>query len=215
MDYHLIYSKRKTISLSVKKDTTVVVRAPIGLSKSTIDKFVQAHISWIIKHQTKMKEKQKLRENFHFQDGEYLPFLGDQYPIVSGEKSFFDGNYLVLPPGEEEERKTAYFSILSSYAKTYFNERVDFFSPLVGKKPLSIRITKARTRWGSCGTNQRINFSCRLLCLEKELIDYVVVHELCHLLEHNHSKRFYNQVHRVLADASLREQKLKQITLPF
>ncbi len=94
-------------------------------------------------------------------------------------------------------------------AKRVLNEKVDYYSQIMGVKPNSVKITSAQKRFGSCNSKGNVCFSYRLMLFPDEAIDYVVVHELAHLTELNHSKAFYNIVMRVLPDYKTRERLLK------
>lgn len=88
--------------------------------------------------------------------------------------------------------------------------KVKFFSGIMGVTPKSIRIGSARSYWGFCSIDNRLNFSYRLMTKEDKLIDYVVVHELAHIKEHNHSKKFWVEVEKVIPDYKERREKLKE-----
>jgi predicted metal-dependent hydrolase len=94
-------------------------------------------------------------------------------------------------------------------ARPLFTEKTRAFAPLVGAAPAKIRVTSAKTRWGSCSSRKTISYSWRLAMADDSLVDYVVVHELAHLKEMNHSKRFWQQVAAVLPDYQERKAKLK------
>ena len=85
---------------------------------------------------------------------------------------------------------------------------VERYKHLVGVEPASVRINRSKGRFGSCGPNGTLNFSCFLSLYPMEAIEYVVVHELCHILEHNHSPRFYAQIERVMPDYRARQRIL-------
>ena len=89
-------------------------------------------------------------------------------------------------------------------------ERCRYFSELTGYSPISVRINNARSRWGSCGAKGTINFSWRLALAPSAVIDYVVVHELAHLIERNHSARFWRRVAEVIPDHNLHRRWLRQ-----
>lgn len=86
---------------------------------------------------------------------------------------------------------------------------VERYKHLVGVEPTSVRINRAKGRFGSCGPNGSLNFSCFLSLYPIEAIEYVVVHELCHILEHNHSPHFYAQIERVMPDYRERQQLIR------
>ena len=89
---------------------------------------------------------------------------------------------------------------LTAQAKTYIPQRVSYYAPLLGVHPGRITIRKQKTRWGSCSAKGNLNFNCLIMLTPPEVIDSVVVHELCHLLEMNHSDRFYSNVLRVFPE---------------
>ncbi|MEE8638122.1 MAG: M48 family metallopeptidase [Candidatus Margulisiibacteriota bacterium] len=94
-------------------------------------------------------------------------------------------------------------------ARNRIPERCKYFSDLTGLRPRSIRITEANKRWGSCGARGGLNFSWRLILAPPEVIDYVIVHELVHLVERNHSKHFWRRVAEVLPDYKIHRRWLK------
>ena len=88
---------------------------------------------------------------------------------------------------------------------------VERYKVMVGVEPRSVSINKAKGRFGSCGGKNTLNFSCFLMLYPMPLIEYVVVHELCHIKEHNHSARFYREIEKVMADYKQRQQMLKKL----
>ena len=89
---------------------------------------------------------------------------------------------------------------LADRARAYIPQRVAYYAPLLGVQPGRITIRTQKTRWGSCSAKGNLNFNCLLMLTPPEVIDSVVVHELCHLLEMNHSNKFYNHVLSVFPD---------------
>lgn len=109
------------------------------------------------------------------------------------------------PPLTEEEKEA-----LRQRAKAYLPGRVAHYAPLVGVTPTALHITSARTRFGSCSGKNSISFSLYLMQYPPEAIDYVVVHELCHIRHHDHSAAFYALVASVLPDYRQRQALLRQ-----
>ena len=162
LDYKLIRSKRKTISLQITDDG-LLVKAPLRASRREIERVIAEHRSWIDK---------KLA-------------LHDQAAAQARQKG-------LLSPADIRN--------LAEQARTYIPARVAHYAPLLGVRPGRITIRNQKTRWGSCSTKGNLNFNCLLMLTPPEVIDSVVVHELCHLLEMNHSDRFYRHVLRVYPD---------------
>lgn len=169
MDYKLIYAKRKTLSLSVQADLSVLVKAPKGLPKTEIDRFVAAHTDWV----EKAKERQSKRN------------------------------------AQEETLTPERIESLRTLAASELPRRVEYYQKIMGVSPTGIKITSAKTRFGSCSGKNSLCFSWRLMLYPPEAIDYVVVHELAHIKEKNHSPAFYKVIAEVLPDYKAREKLLK------
>lgn len=107
-------------------------------------------------------------------------------------------------PTEEEVKR------LKQRAHDILPAKVAHYAPLVGVKPTAVHITSAKTRFGSCSGKNSISFSWRLMAYPEEAVDYVVVHELCHIKEHNHSIKFYAEIAKVLPDYQERIKSLKK-----
>ncbi|MBN2057807.1 MAG: M48 family metallopeptidase [Candidatus Saganbacteria bacterium] len=101
---------------------------------------------------------------------------------------------------------------LKASARRIIPERVKYYSQLTGLKPGSVKITSARRRWGSCSAKGSLNFSWRLVAMPLEVIDYVVVHELMHLVERNHGERFWRRVGEIIPDHQKQRRWLKERT---
>lgn len=113
---------------------------------------------------------------------------------------------LVNRPPEPDEYE---ISDLKRRAKELLPLKVDYFSSIMGVEPATVKITSAKKRLGSCSSDNRICFSYRVMMYSEDTIDYVVIHELAHIKEHNHSKRFYDIVRKYCPDYKDREGKIK------
>lgn len=112
-------------------------------------------------------------------------------------------------PTETEKLTPREIEVLREKARVLITERVQYFAPRIGVTYGSITIRTQRTRWGSCSSKGNLNFNCLLAMVPPEVLDYVVVHELCHRIEMNHSSRFWSQVESVLPDYKIRRKWLK------
>ena len=125
-------------------------------------------------------------------------------------KSFWIEKHLANRVPQNEEKLTdSELKQLRERTRILVTERVRYFAPLVGVTYNQIAIRSQRTRWGSCSRKGNLNFNCLLGLVPSEVLDYVVVHELCHRKELNHSDRFWNEVSRILPDYMARKQWLK------
>lgn len=111
---------------------------------------------------------------------------------------------------KEAKYNNADIEELKQKARIYIPSRVAFYAPVIGVHPEQVKINSAKKRFGSCSGKNSINFSCYLMLYPNESIDYVVVHELCHILHHDHSAAFYREIEKILPDYREREEMLKQ-----
>lgn len=201
IDYKVVRGRRLTIVLNVDRNGEVIVRVPIGLSGEEIARFVIKHRRWIECRRALRLEHARLS----FADGQQLSLFGKSYPIITGDAEITD--YAVCLPAEHRE------SALERLLKVFCLEpMVRLTEQIAFRNGLSfsrVRISSAKSRWGSCNRNGVIAYSYRLSFLPPDLIEYIVVHELCHTLYFNHGAAFWREVFRILPDAKLRRNRLK------
>lgn len=213
-NYTIKYSKRKTLGLYITKNAEIEVRVPNGTPKKVIEDFVNHHQHWINNHHGAVARQVEERENFELQFGTNLLFLGCKFPLVPVEKSAFgfDGQrFYADAQMSAEELKTSLVGIYRTLAKKVLSMMVEDLGKHMGLKPKAVKINGARTRWGSCSSAGNLNFSWYLVMAEETTIRYVVVHELAHLVEMNHSPNFWGMVEKVLPNYKEEREKLKKL----
>lgn len=208
MDYPIKRMKRKSITILVNRDGNVEVRAPLHVSRNLIEDFVRQKSGWIAAKQAQARARAKQRAAFAPEVGGTVSLLGRETPLRSGPKAEYRDGVLYLREGCPAKREIE--SACRVLAKQYLPERVQTFAAGMGVLPSAVRITSASTRFGSCSGKNSLNFTWKLIFAPPDLIDYVVVHELCHIRQHNHSVRFWAEVESVLPDYREREQRLKE-----
>lgn len=210
MEYELIRSGRRTLSIAVR-DGGVQVRAPLRLPRAEIDGIVLSRADWIGEALERSRALSERRGGFVLDYGGTARYRGGQYPIAAVEGAGgFDGERFLLPPGlSPEQVKAACVQICRLLAKRHLTERTALYAPRMSVSPAAVKVSGAKTRWGSCSSKGTINFSWRLIMAGDSVIDYVVVHELAHLLEMNHSARFWAVVERALPDYQRRKAMLR------
>jgi len=214
-EYNLIRSKRKTIALHIK-DGALEVRAPMKASKKDIDKVVADKEKWITDKLKIVAERMERRKNFALKYGETALYLGREYPITarSGNRVGFDEEAceFYIPPNLSSQRiKAAMVQIYKMLAKCDLTNKVVGYAKQMNVTPIAVKINSANTRWGSCSNRKSLNFSWRLIMADEATVDYVVVHELAHITEMNHSARFWAIVESVLPDYKERQMRLKDL----
>lgn len=209
--YTLIRTKRKTVAIQIKADSSVVVRAPRRLAKREIDRMVQQKADWIFSHQQQMQ--QRAQQSFCLSDGQ-LPLLGRLVPIeyTDGGTPIYSQGKCFLPKGEETELRQQAEQLYRMLAREMLENRVSVYAKRVGVSPTGLRITEAKGRWGSCSGKNSLNFSWRLILAPEHCVDYVVVHELCHILHHDHSPAFWQEVERWFPDWQQCREQLAQVS---
>lgn len=209
----IIRSKRRTIALEVARDAGLIVRAPYRTPFDFIEKVVFKKRFWIKEKQEFVRNRCKKVIPKEFVSGEGFLYLGDMYklefvddldmPIV-----FNNGFQILLKYCNNAKEILIAWYREQAYQK--ISERVIWHSSLSGLKYNKIKISGAQKRWGSCSAKGNLNFSWRLIMAPLRVIDYVVVHELAHLEEKNHSKRFWNKIKIMQPDYEQYKDWLKE-----
>ncbi len=209
--YNLTRSKRKTISLTVRPDCTLDIKAPLRTGLSEIDNFINKHSEWIDKNLKNAQERKIKREAFTLDYGCEVYFFGQKIPVIESDvkKAKLTDSCVLMPYFSEKDKiKEALIRLYKETAKAYITSRIPYLSTLIGVNPTKLTITSARTNWGSC-TADRVHFSWHIIMAEKEVIDYVIIHELVHILQHNHSDKFWSEVAKHCPQWKLLRQRLK------
>lgn len=211
-----ISDTRKSVYLSVEEDL-VEVLVPQSISYDRIKDVIKKKSLWI---KTKLKEnasKPTFRKKEYI-SGESFLYLGKNYrlKIKEGDISsvkLIGGNLEVttqtLQKNREDEVKKLLEDWYRNQAEKRLKEKTKRFSKIIGVHPKSVSIKQFKSRWGSCSAKGELSYNWRIILAPHHIVDYVVVHELCHLLEHNHSQRFWKNVEYFLPDWKERKNCLK------
>jgi len=195
-EYTVIKSNRKSLSIIIERDKSVVVRAPQSLSDDRIREEVNKRKVLIL---SKIDSDQKAEERTakEFVDGEQFLYMGKYYSLqISCSETpaiEFKEAFIVNSPNIEVA-KILIFEWYQQQAKEVLTPRIIYFAEHLGVKRKRINITSAKYTWGSCTPEGTLNFNWRIVKAPSEVMDYIVVHELAHLREHNHSIEFWNIV---------------------
>jgi len=212
--YNLIRSNRKTLALHLTHEG-IEVRAPLSCPISEIEAFIHSKRDWLIKKIAIMR-KQIAEQNAYVLDyGSKILYRGKRYPIVASKQFGFEEKFLIPPGLPEEGIRHCCVHIYKYLAKIRFTARVTYFADIMRVNPTAVKVNSARRRWGSCSGKKSINFSWRLVMASDRVIDYVVVHELAHLLQMDHSARFWGIVEAVIPDYVDRRTELKEYAKVF
>jgi hypothetical protein len=208
----IVSSKRRTIALIVENDGSVTVRAPMRMPEYSIQEFIEKHVKWVEKKKAEMRTAAPVLAK-QYLPGESFLYLGKAYALemVQDQKTkLILGDRFRLSEAEQENAKLVFQNWYRKQAKSLILERVKYFAKIHQLHYEKITITSARTRWGSCSPKNSISFSWRLIMTPLDVVDYVVVHELAHTVHHNHSKRFWGLVEKILPDYKERRKWLRK-----
>lgn len=200
MEYILIKSKRKTLSLTVKEGK-VIVCAPSGTTEERIEAFVKSHRLWI----SRRIEEQKRAVKVDFSDGNTIELFGKRRIIATG-RARIESETVYLPA---EGREEALIRLLKAYTRENMTAITEELARAHHFEFQKITITSARGRWGSCNAKGNISYTFRAAFLPLELAYYLAAHELCHTRYMNHGKAFWVELSRIIPDCMQRRKELK------
>ncbi len=206
----IVRSKRKTVSIQIKNDGKLIVRAPLRLSKKEINDIVLKHQHWIDSKQSEIIERNK--KILIFTEGEEFLYLGKYYPLkivddydnlLTLKNSFNLSKYCIA------NAKEIFANWYKDEAASIIKSRAEYYASNYNFQFSKIKISNAKTRWGSCSYNGNININWRLIMAPIEVLDYVVIHELVHLKIDNHSSKFWQQVESIYPEYKKAQKWLK------
>ena len=209
--------RKKTISLQIGSNADITVYAPYFTPVEEIDRFVEEKRNWIdrtLLNQARLQDHQK---EILYETGEQFYYLGRSYPLETGfdplENTgvFFRSDRFILNCPDKREMKKYYFALwYQKKAREHIPVRVKHFSGELNLQPRGVRITPARSRWGSCSEDNSLAFSFRLMMVPPQVIDYVIVHELMHMRQKNHSSKFWRLVVEAMPDSMAHRRWLRE-----
>jgi predicted metal-dependent hydrolase len=209
----LIRSKRKTIALIVRPDGTLVVRAPSRASNQQIERFVQEKAKWIEAKQELIRLTDQKSLHKSYVDGEHFLFLGEIYPLeiaIQADSPLSLNQRFLLRAGDRSRAEHLFEAWYREKASEVINARAQQLAIRHGFVYNRVKITSARTRWGSCTSHRNLCFTWRLVMAPLPVIDYVVIHELAHLRQKNHSRTFWELVGSLMPDYKIYRAWLKK-----
>lgn len=200
MDYKIIRSKRRTLCVQVI-GSEVIVRSPFLLPKMFIDRFVEEKQSWINKTLSKTQISKELNPN-------EIYYLGTVRTLCFGEEEKIEQNSITLRSigSTNLERKKALEKFLKQETSAIVKDLIDKYPQFTcGKLKFSYYLSK----WGSCSPEDDLTFNIKLAMCPLQVIEYVVIHELCHIRVKNHSSRFWSEVESLMKDYKINRKWLR------
>ncbi len=224
MRYEVVRRRRRTIGISVTPEGAVEVHAPLRASGREIQEAVDRHRRWIEKRRTASLDRTRRLRARRFDDGDAIPYLGADLTLRLRE---IEGTPVVPPELIDDElwldlraglsvasrRAVARHAVgrwLLERAGDVFHETHVDAARRVGRTACSVTIKDMTSRWGSCGPERKMSLSWRLIMAPLEVVDYVIVHELTHIIVNDHSPAFWRRVERACPDWRAQRDWLKE-----
>jgi len=214
-DYEVKVERKRfyrRIAVFVEANESVRVKVASLTPKRSIVQFLDQHADWIDKQLQQFIESKNQYPKLNYIEGEKLPLLGYQVELVWVERSKYalEKSKLILPKQEFNDPAKAVRKVYKDLAVSVFQERIDFWQNKMALQMNSIKIRSYKSRWGSCSNHGDISLNWKLVAAPLAVIDYVIIHELSHIVHMNHSKDFWQLVESHCTDYLVLRKWLKK-----
>ncbi|WP_144552932.1 M48 family metallopeptidase [Bacillus sp. X1(2014)] len=217
MSFEIVYKKRESLGITIDVYGNVEVQAPRGTTDERVFQLIEEKWDWIQQKSKEMKDRLLGQKVKFYDHGEIFLYLGEEYPIkvsqdINNIQDYvvFEGDMLKIYVKQLEDAK-----IKQALKRFYYQEckklverSIRSYQKHFKTKPRSIRISDNNSNWGTCDSRQQLTFNWKLAMAPQQVIDYVVVHEMCHMVHLNHDRSFWRLVGKILPDYEERENWL-------
>ena len=219
ISYELIRSPRRTADIVIEPDGRVIVRAPQTIPVERIEDIIESKRLWIYKNLAEWRDLNATRVIREYRNGEGFLYLGRSYRLLlvadQVEPLLLKGGRFCLrrdlvDRGESPAAKAAFRDYFITRGFERITQRVAYFAPKVGVTSDKLDVRELGHRWASCSPNGNLAFHWKCMMAPPKIIDYIVVHELCHFHHLNHSDAFWNEVDKVMPDFTARKEWLRK-----
>ncbi len=218
IEFEVSYRNRKTLAIQIEPLANILVISPVNLSEEIIKEKVKSKGRWIIKKLLDFKNTGYIPFEREFVNGESFMYLGRNYSLqiiinkdlLRSKVSLVDSKIQIVSPTKEKEiLKKVLEKWYRREAKEIILKRIEFYKPRFSIEPRQIKIKEQKKRWGSCTSKGDLLFNWRTVMAPSPVIDYIIVHELSHLANKNHSRQFWKTIENILPDYKNRRKWLK------
>ncbi|WP_211231353.1 M48 family metallopeptidase [Halonatronum saccharophilum] len=218
IEFDVEYRNRKTLEIGIEPPDNIKVISPQGTSEEEIIKLVKSKAKWIIQKLYEFRDVEYRTRQKEYINGENFIYLGRNYSleiiddqdINKAEAKLYQGKfYIRTNTKNREELKEAMEKWYRAKTLEQVSKRIDYFQPYFSVKPNSIKVKEQKKRWASCNANKDLMFNWRCSMAPANVLDYIVVHEMCHMVHLNHSKEFWDLLERVMPEYRQRKEWLK------
>ena len=227
IEYNVVKGKRKSICIKVDIEGNVSVIAPLMVSEERVLKFLEEKAHWIIQKQDEMNKIYNKKIQRNFKSGSTFMYLGKEYPVhIINDKSYknirvsFSGKTLKSPydcqhfiiytnTDDEDIMKKAMEQWYRERTMEIVTKKIKKYENCFKDKVTQIRVKEQKRRWASCTEKNAILFNWRCSMAREDVVEYIVVHEMCHFEHRDHSKNFWNRVESIMPDYIEKHEYLK------
>jgi predicted metal-dependent hydrolase len=215
--FEIKYKNRTSVGMTIDSYGNVEVQAPKGTSDEKVLHIIEEKWDLIQQKLTEMKDRLHGPQKKLYGDGENFLYLGKTYPIqifqdqnIGQDYVVFEGDtlHIYVKKLEDEKIRQALKRFYYQQCKALVEKSIDTYKSYFKIKPRSIHISDSKTTWGTCDSRQQLTFNWRLAMAPREVIDYVVVHEMCHMVHLNHDRSFWRLVGKIMPDYKEKENWL-------
>ena len=219
IEFSIEFKNRKTMSISVEPPKNITVVAPVGTNKEEIKEVVKSKGAWIVQKLFEFRNIESKRVNREFVNGESFMYLGRNYSLQIHVDETLQNNFKIkLSRGKfnvyvkeksDEIIKEAMESWYREKTEEQVRKRIKYYQKFFEKKPSDIKVKEQKKRWASCTSKNELLFNWRCGMARATALDYIVVHEMCHMYYKNHSQEFWDLVASVMSDYESRKEWLR------
>ena len=219
IEFNVEFKNRKTMSISVEPPNNITVVAPVGTNEEEIKGVVKSKGAWIVQKLFEFRNIESKRVNREFVNGESFMYLGRNYSLQihvdetlqnNSSVKLFRGKFHVYVKEKNDELiKTAMEAWYREKTEEQVKKRVKYYQKYFNKQPTAIKVKEQKKRWASCTLNNELLFNWRCVMAKSIALDYIIVHEMCHMYYMNHSQEFWNLVASIMADYEIRKEWLR------
>jgi predicted metal-dependent hydrolase len=220
IEYQLLRSEqRRTADIVIERNGLISVRVPEYLTEEQADAVVERKRLWIYRNLAEWRDLNATRVVREWVNGEGFLYLGSSYRLLLVQEQadpvkLLDGRFCLLrgivEAGGENAAARAFEKFYTEKALERIQKRVTYFASKVGVSPVSVEVKEIGYRWATCTSDGRLSFHWKCMMASPKAIDYIVVHELCHLRHRDHTAAFWNEVDKVMPDYAERKAWLRE-----
>jgi predicted metal-dependent hydrolase len=213
IEYKLAKSERKTASIYIERDGSISVLAPEQWNQEQIEKMLERKRPWIYRGLAEWEDLNATRITREFVSGEGFLYLGRTYRlrIVENQNKplLLKDGYFCLRSDMTHHAQEIFKEFYRKKGQPKIAERVEYYKHKMGVKPGQVRVMELKNRWASCSNGGDLNFHWKCIMAPLRIMDYIVVHELAHLIHINHTEAFWGEIDKVMPDYRERKDWLR------